>query len=574
MRVFSMSLYSRLWCSWTRRAWLTRVTHGAAQSVVLRSVISKEASSHVPLHPPVVGITSHSARTAAQSAPVDPNPLYALAERAVEAAQRAGASYADARLTRLVQHTYRMGAGNKFVMDDELRGVGVRVLADGCWGFAASPVWDADEVVRLAADAVSQAKANATTSSSPVELWKNPTVKGAWVTPIRIDPFTVPVEEKFDCIEYWKACAANAGIPYANNGQWSWISSVRQERILVTSEGTRVAQTRYETGSVMVLGLGPVPVLVRNVAWAGKGWELFHDANFLNEFPQRLDEARRIAKVPSTALQVGRYPIVCDGVTMARILDATLGVATQLDRALGYEANASGTSYLNDPLAMLGQFQVASPLVTVTANRSALAQLATVQWDDEGVAPVDTSLVSGGVLQDFQTTREQAAWLAPYYTKMGRLIRSKGYAAAEDALSIPIQQSPNLVLAPGPTGAGIEGMVSTIKDGVFVERGRVTCDFQAKTGLLQGGLLREIKNGRLGKFLNTGGIYFNTVDLWKNIKTLGDVSTYDTEAISQYERMGEIRDEKGEPEQRSSHTVLAPAAVIDRQTLIDPWRKA
>jgi TldD protein len=517
---------------------------------------------------------STAARVERQATTLDPAPLLALAQRAVEAAQRAGASYADARLTRSVQHRYFLRGLGEFWWEEELIGVGVRALMNGAWGFAASATWDTDEVARLAHDAVTQAKANAVGGSPPIELAPVPVATGTWTTPIQIDPFTVPIEEKFDAIVYWKACAQAAGIPFQNNGYGARFGCVRQEQVLVTSEGTRVSQTRYEIGGQMVMLVGRTPVLLKPLDFVGAGWEYLR--NLPDRFPAMIDEARRQQNDGAfTPLQVGRYTLVCDGAAIANVLDKTLGMATQLDRALGYEANAGGTSYLDDPLGMAGHFQVASPLVTVTSNRSAPTQLATVKWDDEGVEPVDATLVKDGMLTDFQTTREGAPMLAPYYRTAGRPVRSNGYAASEDALSITMQHMPNLALAPGAPAMSLDAMIANVPKGILVEgvQGQgVQMDFQQRNGMLFPERLREITNGRIGRDIPRGSIYFNSIDFWKSVTAVGGASTQGTFHISQYGIRTD--DMKGEPIQRTSHTVVAPAATVAKQILLDPMRKA
>jgi TldD protein len=559
----------------TRRTWLLGTVRTSALGVLAPTAVHALQGRSATARPRSGVDAETRARLAAHAASVDPEPLYALGTRGVEAALRAGASYADTRLTRTVRHQYDMGDTGRLSADDELLGIGVRALVNGYWGFAACPLWDADEVTRLAADAVAQARVNAFGGIRTVELGKIPVARGTWATPIRVDPFTVPIEEKLDAIVYWKACAERAGIPFVNQGMSSGFSFTRQERILVTSEGTRTTQTRYEIGGVMQVERPPLGSMwVRGLETAGKGWELLQDANPPEQFPKLLDDLRKQAghKVPIIPGNVGRYTIVCDGRTMASMLDETLGAATQLDRALGYEANASGTSYLSDPLAMLGHLAVASPLVTMTANRSAPAELATVKWDEEGVEATETTLVTKGVLTDFQTTREQAAWLAPYYTRAGRPVRSNGCANAEDALAITLQHMPNLAIAPHPSALNTDALIASIKTGLFIEGGRARCDFQGRNGLLRG-QIREITNGRLGALVANAGVYFNSLDFWKHVTAVGDRSTEGLFQVSQF-GLGQVWDEKGEPAQRTSHSVRSPAAIIDNQTIINPARKA
>jgi TldD protein len=567
MKMIPMVLRSR----WTRRAWLQATTRSALHATVLGSITPTVRWRTPPRQHTGASVVGASV------ACVDPKPLYALAQRAVDAARSRGASYADARLTRVVLHTYGMMGNGVFWRDEELLGVGVRVLANGYWGFAASPRWDADDVTRLAVNAVAQAQANALGARRAIELATTPAVTGTWTTPIRVDPFSISIEEKLDHIMYWKACATQAGIPFRQDGMGSNLSFARQECVLATSEGTLIAQTRHETGGVMEVaiqaadGRSSPSMFVHGIDVAGKGWELFLDANPEAQFPKLLDELRRQPAVSTKEAEVGRYTLVCDGATMATILDATLGTATQLDRALGYEANASGTSYLTDPLGMIGTMAVASPLVTITANRSAPAQLATVQWDDEGVAPARATLVTSGILTDFQTTREQATWLAPYYAKAGRPVRSNGHAGAEGALDITLQQMPNLALTPNATDLDTNALLANVRDGIFVTGGSVKCDFQGRAGVIFG-TMREIKSGRLGRFIAGGGISFNALDFWKHVSALGGPSSAGHFQVSQYG--ANVDDEKGEPAQRTSHSVVAPAATIDNQTVINPWRKA
>ena len=254
-------------------------------------------------------------------------------------------------------------------------------------------------------------------------------------------------------------------------------------------------------------------------------------------------------------------------------MNRTWGLATQLDRALGYEANATGTSILTNPLDMLSQLHVAGPQVNITANRSAPTQLATVKWDDEGVVPESFPLINNGVLVDFQTTREQATWLAPYYQRRQHAVRSHGCAAAESGMAITMQHMPNFALEPNPTGATLQDLVASVSKGILIENGSVETDFQVATGTLWG-TMHEITNGRIGRSLTGGAIYFNTLDLWKNITVIGGSGTQMVQSESQYGLANSnIASYKGQPGQATSHSYSGVAATITNQPLINPARK-
>lgn len=571
---------------WSRRAWLARTGGSAALVALAPRLTSWPAPGRAtPSHPlwPELPTT----------ASLPPGPAQALALRAVDAAKSAGAQYADVRLTRVVVHDYNCQRSVNFTGDTELVAVGVRALVNGYWGFAASPFWTEDEVVQLARNAVAQATIDAKGPPRTVELGALLTVTGTWATPVRIDPFSISIEEKRDYIQYWRSLAEHHHVPFYYDGYYSHLRFVRQERVVATSEGSLVTQTCYETSGNIELGLGGtggipklspsqkdiVPVSLEGLEVAGKGWELFLDANIPEQIRQAQHQIGKDTSLPSKPAVVGRYTLVCDGATMASLLNATLGVATQIDRALGYEANAGGTSFIEDPLGALGALQVASPLVTITANRSAPAQLATVKWDDECVAPPDFTLVKDGIVADFQTTREQAAWLAPYYAKASRPVRSNGCAASETGLTITMQHVPNLAMAPGASAVELMDLVKNVQHGILIAGGEANCDWQGRSGTLMVAsdpprrVMREIKNGRLGPVLSYGAVLFDAVDFWKHVTAIGGPATQGGIDITQY-ALEDLRERKGQPGQVTSHSVRAVAAIITNQAVINPTSRA
>ncbi|HXC24489.1 MAG TPA: metallopeptidase TldD-related protein [Gemmatimonadaceae bacterium] len=579
---------------WTRRVWLQTTVAQTGALIAFRPGFARGTCQ-----------SGECARLAAGTASghgAPPEQLAQWAQRAVEAAQAAGASYADARFTRTTQQSYSpLGGGVLEPNEDtELVGVGVRAVVNGYWGFAACPLWvsastGAETVVRLARTAVAQAQVNARGIPSTVEMGHVPAVTGTWATPFKLDPFAISIEEKVEVIRYWNHLANRFGL--GTEGP-AWLRFVRQERVLVTSDGSLVHQTCYESGGechIKFEGDSKVgneypnailPLLGLDVV--GKGWEVILEAKVPEQLATMPDKLKAIGEIMKRVKprRIGRYTVVCDGATMASLLDQTLGVATQLDRALGYEANMGGTTYLDDPLAMVGHYAVASPLVTVTANRSAPGQLATVQWDDEGIVPEDFTLVKDGVLVDFQTTREQSAWLAPYYQQTGQPVRSHGCAAAEDATTITMQHMPNLALSPSSSEIHLEDLVADVKDGILIEGGVVAqADFQGRTGLLDG-RMREITNGRLGPPIAGGSIMFDAVDFWKHVTAVGGPATelgltpmydYTYKMRLTFETlMNQLYPNyfKGQPAQRTHHSVRAVAATITNQPLVDPRRRA
>ena len=531
-------------------------------------------------------------------------PWATLALQAVDAAHAAGARYAEAHVTKTLLHHY--DATPSFGEEDEIVGVGVRVLVGQTWGFAASALVTPEEGVRVARDAVTQAQSvpagMVTRTGRQVELAIHPPVQGTWTTPIAIDPFTISIEEKLDWLQYLKRCLAAAGLALFHDGPSSVLGCIRHEHVLATSEGTLVVQTRYETGAkfdVILAGDGPGagadPAMTdfANVGVVGAGWERLLQAGLPDQIASGAirDRLLTLAAVRRMPVTIGRYPIVCDGATLAAVTEQTLGLTTQLDRALGYEANASGTTMLDDPLGQVGELALADPAITVTANRSAPGDLATVGWDAEGVAPSPFPLITQGRLVDFQTTREQASWLAPYYARRGMPVRSHGCAAVQDAHAPVVQQLPNLTVAPAATSATLADLIATVPHGIYVEGGQVMqVDSQGRSmllsdeGLVRHGRMWEIRNGRVGRQVTGGAVLLDGGRVWQQVTAVGGAATmgvlhrssidvaesiaWMSHLLARFTRLG-----KGEPPQWTSHTVRAPAAILAPQAMINPLQR-
>ena len=349
---------------------------------------------------------------------------------------------------------------------------------------------------------------------------------------------------------------------------------------MASSEGTFITQTTYES-------IGSFDVYVTPSDWRapsrnngatvsatglfpqGKGWDACQPTLLEDQISQLREEAAQLLTLRNKPVEIGRYDVVFDAEAAGALMDATIGVATQLDRALGYEANAGGTSYLGpDPLALLGQYVVGAPLLTVTATRALPGGVATVQWDDEGVIPDEFTLVQDGVLMDYQTTREQAAWLALWYTARHHPVRSHGCAAAPSALDITRQHSPNLSLMPGRDSVSFTDLVADTRQGVAIighRGGDVSMDFQAKNGLGSDYLIREITNGKLERVLVNAGYLFGATELWKNLIAIGGL-----DSVVQNAGYGS----KGQPSQSMCHGMTTVPIKVTNVALVDVTRRA
>jgi TldD protein len=489
-----------------------------------------------------------------------------LAMRALDAAKSAGATYADIRFT--LTRTQALRSGSPF--EAEHVAVGVRALASGAWGFAASPVWTLEEAARLGRAAALQAKTNVWDNVPPVELGpRPPAAVGSWASPVKRDPFTVPIAEKLDFID---AVEAHMRTFRGGGGSMRCVFE-RQERTFASTDGAFCTQTlynslgsdRYGNHSLILFALrrGRSGALrtAEFVSPTAAGYEVFDDEKLLDVvIPRLYDEALQLRTVER--LPPSRYEVVFDGHAMAALVNETLGAALEVDRALGLEANATGTSYLGPVDGILGGKAVGSPLLNVAANRSLPTGAASAKWDDDGVEPDTFPVVQNGAVVDYLTNREHMHALAGWYGSKGKPVRSHGCAASGTATDMSIIHTPNLHMLPTASDTSVDALIAGVADGIAVFGANCFMDHQKLTGQGRGHLIYRIKKGKLAGAVDEQRIafLFRSPDLWKNLKAVGGAGTVMTHGFATT---------KGQPAQTTTNSVQAPAAVIRNVAMID-----
>ncbi len=503
---------------------------------------------------------------------LDDSELKALVHRGIDAARSAGAVYTDVRLTHQRKRSFNctnVTCGG--VHDTEALTVGIRALVDGYWGFSSSPLWKADEMVRLGVEAVSQAKSNALGRKRVVELASTPVVAdGSWVLPVRIDPFTVhPVE----IVEHLMGLGVYAGRTPGGREIGNRCEFTAQDKAFGSSEGSYFTQRTYEGSGFFTVALDTQDLggreikgyrSLRSLRASAIGWELYRDQPIRDQIDQAYEEIRRDSMLPVKAVDVGRFDTVLSALAVASVLNGTVGAATELDRAMGYEANASGTSYLNQPLEMAGTHKLGSPMLTVTGNRSDPGSLGWVKWDDEGVPPESFTIVDKGIVTDFSTTRESATWLNDYYAGKSMPVRSRGCAGAAAGDHVPLTYTPNLVMQPGQSADGVSDLVATLDKGLEFTSLDIDVDFQQLNGFGTGEVY-EITKGKRTAIVAGVGMLFRSPEFWKSIKAIGGEASAERFPAAE---------EKGEPAQSTRRSITAVPALVKGLAIIDPRRKA
>ena len=539
-----------------RRSFL-KVAGGVTGAVVLHSAVPR----------PLLAQFGH--RRDSVPAITDPA-INALVFNGVQAARDAGAQYVDVRLTHGVVRDVSVHNVNDFRMLH----VGVRALVNGYWGFASGPLWTEEAVVSLARRAAVQAQETSSSASlmKTIDVAEFPKIdvvrNGHWEMPVKTDPLSV---HPFIVQDYLQGLSDQipprfGRKPGDNANVQATAKFFVQERAFGSSEGSYCTQRLYLTSGTLQVGLS---VQIGNgrdggfrsinlVSPSGSGWELFSDQPLCETGARSLREIRAETELPAKPATPGKFNILLDAVTVARALSQTVGAASEIDRALGYEANSTGMSYLNDPANMLGKFPVGAPMLTVTANRSESGGAATVKWDDEGVAPRPFTIVKDGVFHDYHLSRDGVMWLRNQ--KVTRHEQPHGVVQASQASHQPHIQTANLEMKPSSTEAGDRELMEQAQDGVVFEDANISMDPLRLNGMIGGGRAYEFKGGKkVARIINPAVLVY-TPELWKSLHLLGGERSK--------VRTGHVA-LKGEPVQASYHSVTAVPAVFREQTVFD-----
>jgi len=463
---------------------------------------------------------------------------------ALDAARSAGASYADVRVSRTRSQSVSTREDRVTgVSDNDTMGFGVRVLVAGAWGFAASRDLTREEVQRVARVAVQQARANRRALHQPVALAPcEPVRDGRWASPARIDPFTVPIEQKVDLLLRANAEARKVqGARFVNASMYF----LKDERTYANTDGTFTVQTLVRTlPSMNVTAVasdfsdfqsrGSDEIQAR-----GLGYEVVEDADLVRRAPQWAEEA--VEKLSARSVDPGRYDLVLDPTHLWLTIHESIGHPTELDRALGYEANYAGTSFLAPPRDVLGRLRYGPELMNIQADRRQEGALATTGWDDEGVPADQWLLVERGLFKDYQTTREQAAWIQD----LTGVSHSHGCSYAQSWSDVQFQRMPNVSLLPGDQEQSAEDIIGQTERGIFIKgRGAYSIDQQRYNFQFGGQAFWEIRNGRLAGMLKDVTYQARTPEFWNSMDLIGGPASYFVG--------GTFNDGKGQPGQSNA----------------------
>jgi TldD protein len=448
-------------------------------------------------------------------------PLRPLADAALTRARALGVSHADFRLERVRSASLRLRDARPAGGSDSMQlGYAVRVVVNGAWGFAAGVDLTPEAVSRVAEQAVAVAKLSGGLSEEVVELAEEPAYGDvSWVSAYEENPFEVPDAEKAALLADWSRRLLDAqGVSHVTAA----LLAVQENKFYADTAGTTTTQQRVRlhpeleavsvdetTGAFDSMRTLAPPVGRGFEYLRGTGWDW--DAE-LAELPELLAE-----KMKAPSVEAGRYDLVVDPSNLWLTIHESIGHATELDRALGYEAAYAGTSFAT--FDKLGSLRYGSDHMHVTGDRTTPHGLATIGYDDEGVRTQEWDLVKDGTLVGYQLDRRMA--------KLKGLGRSNGCAFADSPAHVPVQRMANVSLQPAAGGPDTAGLIAGVEDGLYIVGDRSwSIDMQRYNFQFTGQRFYRIRGGTLAGQVKDVAYQATTTDFWGSMEAVGGPQTY------------------------------------------------
>ena len=507
--------------------------------------------------------------------PVDASLKKKLADIALNAARSKGATYADVRIGRyLNQFLTTRETRVESISNTESYGMGIRVIANGSWGFAAIDNLTEDTIAKAAASAVQIAKVNSKLLTEPVRLAPQ---KGygevSWKTPFEKNSFEIPIKEKTELLLAVNDAALKGGANFVNSS----LFLVNEQKYFASTEGSYIDQDihrlwptftvtkidsksgKFETRNSLSspMGMGYEYLIPKKEEEIDGLFTIYK--NRYNMLEDAVTATRHVdEKLKSKPVEPGKYDLIIDPTNLFLTIHESVGHPSELDRVLGYEANYAGTSFLTLDKWESKKFNFGSKIVNFEADKTEKGSLAAVGYDDEGVKCKNWDIIKDGILVNYQTIRDQAHILG--------LPESQGCCYADSWDKVQFQRMPNVSLKAGKTPLSANDMVKNVEKGIYIfGRNSYSIDQQRYNFQFSGQLCFEVKDGKIGGLLKDVAYQSNTQEFWNSCSAICDEKDY---------RLGgSFFDGKGQPSQVSAVSHGCATTLFKGVNVINTGRK-
>jgi len=432
------------------------------------------------------------------------------ANRAIETAKRRGASYADARVMDIRHRDISVKNGEVGTLAEaESIGVGIRVIANGAWGFASTDRLTPDGVGACAREAVEIAKASALARRDKVVLAPEEAYVDTWQNPFLKNPFQIPVERQIDLLlSADQEMRRVKGITLAE-GSMSFRSI---EQLFASSTGSRIHQIKMQSGAgIVAMSFAGNEIQKRSYpnSFGGqhmlKGYELIESLDLVGNAQRIAEEC--VALHSAAQCPEGHKTVILGGSQLGLQIHESIGHPIELDRVLGMEANFAGTSFLT--IDKLRKLKYGSDIVNVVADARLEhgAGLGTFAYDDEGVPAQSTPIITNGLFTGYLSSRETAAAIGEK--------RSGGTVRCESWNRLPMIRMTNISIHPGTWS--YDDLIADTDDAILMETNRSWSiddkryHFQFSTEIGW-----EIKGGKMGRMIKNPSYSGITTEFWNS----------------------------------------------------------
>lgn len=499
-----------------------------------------------------------------------------LADVALNTARSLGASYADARIGRyLNQYVFTREDKVQNVVNTESFGVGVRVIANGTWGFASTNDVSDAGIKKATQQAVAIAKANSKIQTDPVILAPvEAHGEVSWKTPLKKDFREVPVSEKVELLLDANAAAMNAGANFVNSA----LFMVNEQKYFASTDGSYIDQdihriwptfgvtaidreagkfkSRQAMSAPMGMGYEYMDGLESEKLMSPAGFNLYRNSyDIIEDATTAAKQAKEMLTAES--VQPGKYDLVLEPNHLGLTIHESVGHPLELDRVLGYEANYAGTSFATLDKWKSGDFKYGSDIVNIVADKTQPHSLGAVGYDDEGVKTKKWDLIRNGILVNYEAIRDQVSILDQN--------ESHGCCYAQSWNDVQFQRMPNISLEAGKEPYSVEEMIKDVEKGIYIAgRGSYSIDQQRYNFQFGGTVFYEIKEGKIVGMLNDVAYQSNTQEFWNSCAKICDEGDY--------RLFGSFFDGKGQPSQVSAVSHGSSTTRFDGVNVINTGR--
>lgn len=479
-----------------------------------------------------------------------------LADVALNTAKSLGASYADARIGRyLNQYVFTRENKVQNVVNTESFGVGIRVIANGTWGFASTNNVTEDGIIKATNQAVAIAKANSRIQKEDVKLAPvQAHGEVSWKTPIKKDFKEVPISEKVDLLLSANSAAMENGANFVNSA----LFMVNEQKYFASTDGSYIDQdvhriwptfnvtavdksagkfkSRASMSAPMGLGYEYMDGDPAEKLKGVEGMNLYRNSYDIVE-DAILAAQQAKAKLSAKSVEAGKYDLVLEPNHLGLTIHESVGHPLELDRVLGYEANYAGTSFATLDKWRSKNFKYGSDIVNLVADKTQPGSLGAVGYDDEGVKTKKWDLVRNGILTNYQAIRDQVHMIDQN--------ESHGCCYSQSWNDVQFQRMPNVSLEPGTEKYSIDDMIRDVEKGIYIAgRGSYSIDQQRYNFQFGGTVFYEIKDGKIVGMLDDVAYQSNTQEFWNSCVKICDKDDYRI--------FGSFFDGKGQPSQISA----------------------